>query len=123
MAETIEFPIVCHTEEDINVLIPLITKWYIDNTRLHFNALTHLHTECDMHKQEVSSGKHPCIKVIYLAKHLKKAIKIIINQLIHHFPESSDEDSSDGEQLEKEGRSDIDMLMLCPICGLNFGDQ
>ena len=76
-----------------------------------------------MRYAEVSSGKHPYIKVIYLAKHLKKAIKIIIKQLINHFPESSDEDSSDGEQLEKEGRSNIRMIMMCPICGLNFGDQ
>ena len=123
MATSITFPIVCHTEEDINVLIPIITKWYINKTRLHFNALSHLSAECDMQKQKVNNGQHPCIKIIYIAKHLEKNMQIIINQLINHFPESSDEDDSEGEQLEKEARNDINMLMLCPICGLNFGDQ
>merc|ERR1711874_737712 len=106
-----------------NVLIPLVTKWYIDNKRLHFNALTHLNTECGMHKQIVSSGQHPSIKIIYIAKHMRKAVKIIIKQLINHFPDSDEDSNDDEEQLEREGKRNIRMIMMCPVCGLNFGDQ
>ena len=124
MSATIEFPIVCYTDEDMNVIVPLVTKWYIDNQALHFNALTHLNTECGMHKQMVSSGQQPTIKVIYIAKHLRQAAKIIIKQLRSHFPDSSDEDSSDDEeQLQREGKRNLRLIMMCPVCGLNFGDQ
>ena len=123
MATSITFPIVCHTEEDINAIIPLISKWYTNKRRLHFNAVSHLNAECDSQKEIVNKGQHPCIKIIYIPKHLEKSIHIIINELINHFPETSDEDDSEDEQLEKEARNDPNMLMLCPICGLNFIDQ
>ena len=124
MSVTTDYPIVCYTDEDINAIVPLVTQWFIDHQYLHFNAVTHLNMDCDINKQLVSSGQHPTVKVIYIAKHLRQAVKIIMRQLGIHFPDDIDEDMSDEEeQLQREGRRNLRVIMMCPVCGAKFGDQ
>ena len=124
MSAALQFPIVCHTDEDMNGIVAMVTKWFMNKETFHFNALTHLNTECGIHKHMARSGKHPTIKVIYIAKELRQAAKIIIKQLKTHFPASNDEEISDEEEeLEREGQRNLRVIMMCPACGDQFGDQ
>ena len=124
MSAALQFPIVCYNAEDMNGIVAMVTKWFMNNQTFHFNALTHLNMECGIHKDMARSGQHPTIKVIYIAKELRQAAKIIIKQLKTHFPASNDEEISDEEeQLDTEGKLNLRVVMMCPTCGVQFGDQ
>ena len=117
-------PIVCYTDEDINGIVPLVTQWFMDQQDLHFNGVTHFNMDCGINKQMVRNGQHPTVKVIYIAKHLRQAVKIIMQQLRINFPDNSDEDISDDEEhLQREGRRNLRVILMCPVCGVKFGDQ
>ena len=124
MSAALQFPIVCYNDEDMNGIVAMVTKWLLNNQRFHFNALTHLNTECGLHKSLARSGQHPTIKVIYIAPGLRQAARIILNQLKAHFPESKDDEISDEEeQSDQEGRLKHRVVMMCPVCGIPFGEQ
>ena len=124
MSAALQFPIVCHTDEDMNGIVGIVTEWFMNKEPFHFNCIAYLEMRCGIHKHMVRSRQHPTIKVIYIAKELKQAAKIIINQLKTHFPASNDEDISDEEeQLDQEGILNHRVVMMCPACGVQFGDQ
>ena len=117
----ISFPIVCHTEEELEDVIPFITEVFYQNNHYHFNPLSHKDENCARSKHEIKMGEHVGFKIVYIAEHLRRKCLQIIAMLNKKYPEHLDEQVSDDEDnLMRLGQRMPQIIFKCPACHLEF---
>ena len=94
----------------LNDMILHITNDHAQNMKVHVCKLIHRDSNCSEFAQYLHDGQHPCTSVFYVAAHLEDGVRIIVNQLMEHFPDEGDHD-------------DEDLIMTCPACGAHFSQQ
>ena len=114
----------CHTEQELEELIPTITDLFVNNINYQFNPLSHLHVNCDSSKHDLKMGKHTSFKIIYIADILRSKAMKIIEKLNKDYPEHLDEQVSDEEDNDMRlGQRIPKIIFKCPACLLEFDCQ
>ena len=119
---------IIHSNQQLNSLIPYLTADYLDNKGIHICKLQHGDINCSEHSRILQSGQHPMISLVYIPACLAQGIRIILNQLLEHFPNDDDNDEDDNDEDDNDedddnNNVDVDNMMVCPGCGLPFSEQ
>ena len=83
---------------------------YAQDLKIHVCKLAHRDIDCSEFAQYLHDGQHPSMSVFYVAGHLESAARIIVKEMLDHFPEPGD-------------HNDDDFIMTCPACGVHFSQQ
>ena len=108
---------IIHTNQQLNSLIPHLTADYLDKKWIHVCKLHHKDINCSEYYQFLQNGQHPTLSIVYIPACLAQGIRIILNQLIEHFPNDDNDEDDDNNNV------DADDMMMCPGCGLPFSEQ
>ena len=108
---------IVRTNQQLTYLIPRLTADYLDKKWIHVCKFHH--HNCSENYQLWQNGQHPILSVVYIPAYLEQGIKIILNNLIDHFPNDEDDNDEDDDN----NNVDVDNMMMCPGCGLPFSEQ
>ena len=113
------------THEDITSLVPRLTKLYMENIAVHFCQIRHRDVLCTDGADMLHTGKHPLIKVVYIAPDLQAAAKVIIQQLKDIFPPEFEagDNGLDAINVHHPVQRRAKNILMCPGCGVRFGSQ
>ena len=110
---------IVENDNHINQVIALLTEDRIKQLKIHICKLAHQDVYCCDQAQLMHDGQHPFVSVAYVADHLESQFRVIVNQLLDHFPIGDPEDDED----EDVDENDVDSIMSCPGCGVPFSQQ
>ena len=96
--------------QQLNASIENMIQDHVQEIKVHVCKLKHRDTYCSGFAQMLHDGQHHFISVFYVADHLEDGVRIIVKQLMEHFPDEGDHD-------------DEEFIMTCPSCGAHFSQQ
>ena len=96
-------------------LIPLLTQDYIDNKMIHICKLHHGDINCFDYSQWLYF-LGPNLSLVYVPDYFEQSIRNVLNQLIEHFQYDDDND-------EEDDNNHLEVMMMCPGCGVPFPEQ
>ena len=101
---------ICEDYQQLNALVEPLTIDHNEQIRIHFCNINHRDVYCCDEAQMLHDGTHPTIAIVYISNNLLQGAKVIINQLLEHFPDAFD-------------YQDQNFILTCPGCGLRFAQQ
>ena len=87
-----------------------LTEDHMQQIKIHVCKLSHRDTDCCNFSAMMHDGQHPFVSIAYVAANLEQGARVIVKQLMEHFPEQDD-------------NNDEDFIMACPGCGASFSQQ
>ena len=125
------------TNNHLTFLIPTLTAEYLDDKWIHVCKLHH--HNCSENYYLWNNGQHPILSVVYVPANLEHGIRIILNNILHYFPNDDDDDNDDDDTDDDDNDDDendedenddnhyhnvvVEQMMTCPGCGQHFSEQ
>ena len=94
----------------LHQIIQNLTEDYMNQLKLHVCKLSHRDENCSKYSEMMHDGTSPSISIVYIAPGLQRGARVIVKQLMDHFPDDQD-------------HYDEDMILMCPGCGVSFSNQ
>ena len=94
----------------LNQIILDLTQDHMNQIKIHVCKMRHRDTTCCDYSQMMHDGQHPFVSIAYIDDHLEQGARVIVKQLMHHFPDDDD-------------NNDEDFILTCPGCGASFSQQ
>ena len=93
----------------LHEIIKDLTEDYMKQIKVHVCKLQHRDRNCCDSSEMMHDGTHDSISIVYIAPDLERGARVIVQQLMDHFPDDQDHDE--------------DMILMCPGCRVSFSQQ